>query len=157
MTKRRENPGVITAARPRTVESLSKTFLALCALFRNYTCVHESFLAALPSPARGASAVAANTILVSSVGVRGLAFSNALDYPAAGTKDARGNDFDPAQPTLSAALKRLFRSVALINSRTAVPASVKRAQLLRRYMPFCRVGNNGARTRVDYHEEEYRW
>lgn len=90
------------------------------------------------------------------MGVRGLAFSNALDYLTAGTKDARGNDFDPVQPTLTA-LKRLFRSVALINSRVVVPASVKRAQVLRRYIPSCRAGNSGAGTRVDYHEEEYRW
>lgn len=63
------------------------------------------------------------------------------------------------QPTLPAkALKRLFRSAALINSRAVVPASVKRAQVLRRYMlACCRDGNIGAGTRVDYHEEEYRW
>ena len=125
--------------------------------------MHESFLAPirLRSPARGQQSFRGRNQHDSRFidgRVHDLAFSNVLDYPTSGTKDARGNDFDPVQPTLPATmLKRLFRSAALINSRVVVPASVKQAQVLRRYMPSCRAGNSGVGTHVDYHEEEYRW
>lgn len=122
----------------------------MCSILGNYKRVHESFLAPirLRSPIRGQRSFRGrnqhDSRFVGGSARPGL-FSNALDYPTTGTKDARGNDFDPVQPTLPAtALKRLFRSAALINSWVLVPASVKRAQVLRRYMSSCLVTETSA-------------
>lgn len=76
--------------------------------------------------------------------------SNAFDYPPPSRRcaeDARGNDFDPVQPTTCVAgngAKAVISIGRPYKFAGGAPASVKQAQVLRRYiaMPGTRHGGD---------------
>lgn len=122
------------------------TSVSLRGALGNCTCVHKSFLASAHpltfsyTLLARAFVVETNTFPVSSLGVHGSPpacsiihhrWCGGCSWEWFGPRAADGVRRRYRQLL---ALKRLFRSAALINSRPGVSASVKRAQALRRYI-----------------------